>query len=446
MKPRLTLSLLFLPLIASAQTAFTGAQGFGAQSRGGKGGRVIHVTRLDDDVKSPKPGSFRWAVVQEGPRVVRFAVAGNIELEDRVLVRTSHLTLDGGDAPELGVCLKGGALEFRDCSDIIVRNLRVRPGAAPGMRENRLPFRWRPKGSRGLDCINILDCDRVIIDHCSLSWSCDEIVSVARSRDVTVQWCILSEPLASWRLHPYGDRHAYCLNASASTLSVHHCLFARYVMRGPQFEANDMRRNDRWPVKMEAVRNLMLGYEASGSRYTTGVEEHKEEAGDKTFLFQFLGNHYHGMTPSRAAIEGATKHGIHPGVHVGVKGNLDLAARDESGRAATKAKVRFEKTSEADSQKHPAASQVTNQRLFTAPVPVSESWSDPANPGRSFLESVGCSHARDAVDTRVITNLPSAHASILSGTREVGGWPPLSSSSDKDPSTGLTRKLFSGRR
>jgi hypothetical protein len=445
MKRLLALTLL-LQVAVHAQTAFPGAQGFGAASRGGKGGRVIHVTRLDDDVKSPKPGSFRWAVLQKGPRVVKFAIAGNIELKDRVLVRESRLTIDGGDAPDLGVCLKGGALEFRDCSDIIVRNLRVRAGAAPGLRENQIPFRWRPKGSRGLDCINIHECERVMIDHCSLSWSCDEIVSVVRSRDVTVQWCILSEPLASPRLHPYGDRHAYCLNASASTLSVHHCLFARYVMRGPQFEANDMRREDRWQVKMEAVCNLLHGYEASGSRYTTGVEDNKEEVKNQTFRFQFLGNHYHGMTRSRAAIEAATKHGIHPGVRVGVDDNLDLTDWKESDKSAPAAKVRFEKSDRSQEQNHPAAFQIKKEALFTAPIPVRQTWTDPASPGRSFLESVGCSHARDAVDTRLIAALRKTDATILSSPKQVGGWPSLTSSEDKQKPVSLTRKLFSRRK
>lgn len=441
----LALAFPLMPLITHAEIAFPGAQGFGAQSSGGKGGRVIHVTRLDDDVKSPKPGSFRWAVLQKGPRIVRFAIAGNIELKDRVLVRESRLTIDGGDAPGLGVCLKGGALEFRDCADIIVRHLRVRLGTAPGLRENKIPFRWRPARSRGLDCINIHECDRVIIDHCSLSWSCDEIVSVVRSRDVTVQWCLLSEPLASKRLHPYGDRHAYCLNASASTLSVHHCLFTRYVMRGPQFEANDMRRDDRWTVKMEAVCNFLHGYEASGSRYTTGVEEHKDEARGKTFLFQFLGNHYQGMTRSRAAIEGVTKHGVHPGVRVGVKENLDLTRCEESDHTAPKAKVRFEKGGTTETGKQTNL-KVEIHRLFTAPVPVRQTWADPANPRRTFLESVGCSHARDAVDTRVIAALGKTDARILSSSRDVGGWPSLTTDTKSKSSTSLTRRLFSGRR
>lgn len=435
MRPAFIASVCLLALIPGALAAPATARGFGASSRGGAGGRVIHVTRLDDDVKSPPAGSFRWAVMQKGPRIVRFAIAGTIELRDRVVVREPRLTIDGGDAPALGVCLKGGSLEFRDTHDIIVRHIRVRLGDGPGLRANRLPLRWRPANSRGLDCINLLECDRVLITHCSLSWSCDEIVSVVRCRGVTVQWCILSEPLKSWRLHPYGNNHAYCLNASASTLSVHHCLFAHYVMRGPQFEANDMRRGDAWDVKMEAANNVMAGFKSSGSRYTTGVEDHREEAAGMRFQFQFIGNLYVGE-PGRPAIQASTGHGIHPGVRVGVVGNTQ---RPIGGGLPYDARAGIETDKKQTiTPGHDASGRQMSTRCLFHTSASEEDHRELAD----FLQNVGCSLKRDAVDARILAGAPFRSQKIIASPHEVGGWPALDGRERRSAPQGITRKLF----
>lgn len=432
--------LTLLILSACALEARAAPQGFGEKSRGGAGGRVIQVTRLDDHPKSPPAGSFRWAVMQKGPRIVKFAVAGNIELRDRVVIREPRITIDGSDAPALGVCLKGGSLEFRDTHDVIVRHIRVRLGDGPGLRANRLPLRWRPANSRGLDCINLLECDRVLIEHCSLSWSSDEIVSVVRCRGVTVQWCILSEPLRSWRLHPYGNNHAYCLNASASTLSVHHCLFAHYVMRGPQFEANDMRRGDIWDVKMEAVNNVMCDYKSSGSRYTTGVEDHKDEVAARKFFFQFIGNHYLGSA-GRPAIQANTSHGFHPGVRVASLGNIALAAPGVKPYDA-RAVIETDKKEPVRPGKDDPGKQLRAHPLFAT----SASTSDPRMNLERFFQNVGCSLKRDAVDARIVSRAPWHRQKIIASPAEVGGWPPLDGREPQQRAArGITRKVF-GRR
>lgn len=465
-------------LSACALEAREAPRGFGEKSRGGAGGRVIHVTRLDDHAKSPPVGSFRWAVMQKGPRIVKFAIAGNIELRDRIVIREPRITIDGSDAPALGVCLKGGSLEFRDTHDIIVRHIRVRLGDGPGLRANRLPLRWRPANSRGLDCINLLECDRVLIEHCSLSWSCDEIVSVVRCRGVTVQWCILSEPLRSWRLHPYGDNHAYCLNASASTLSVHHCLFAHYVMRGPQFEANDMRRGDAWEVRMEAVGNLMCDYKSSGSRYTTGVEDpeapsedrppglsvakqafqpadrrtaeprapsrptpppsaHRPPLAVRTYQFQFIGNHYLGSS-GRPAIQANTSHGFHPGVQVASIANIALAAAGMQPCDA-RALIETDKKKPVRPGTDGAGKQLRAHPLFTTTA----SANDPRMNLEHFFQNVGCSLKRDAVDARIVSGAPWHRQKTITSPAEVGGWPALHGREPQQRAArGITRKVF----
>ena len=409
--------LLLLASVASAQSP---ALGFGAAARGGAGGRALLVTRLDDDVKHPREGSLRWALKQAGPRVVTFAVCGDVKLKERLIVREPFLTLDGSTAPALGVCVRGGSLEFSETHDIIVRYLRVRLGDESVLRRNKELGLKRPKGSNGLDCINISKSNDVLIDHCSLSWCCDEVVSVVHSRGITVQWCILSEPLGRVCLHPYGDNHAYGFNASASTLSVHHCLITRYVMRGPQFEANDMRARDDYTVRMEAVNNVLCGYSHSGSRYTTGIEDHQDEARNKRFEFQFINNAYLAAKETRPTIEPVTKHGTTTAVRVAVLGNLFCA-----GQTWLPAR--------------PTGLTTSKRQMFSTSASLLAAPAEQAM--QAVLNEAGCSLKRDAVDTRLLNAVLSQRfASPISSQREVGGWPKLDGSEGKPEA--LARRLF----
>lgn len=418
-----------------------GSESMGATSpqsiRGGVGGRVLRVTRLDDDPANPRPGSFRWAVLQKGRRVVRFAAPGTIWLKDRVLIRESHLTIDGLDAPKKGVCIAGGALDFRNCSDIIIRHLRVRLGDTNTRKRNREQRLRRPANSRGLDCISLHECRDVLIDHVSASWSCDEILSAVRCRNVVAQWCLFSEPLSDWRLHPYGDRHACCLNASASELTVHHCLFAHYIIRGPQFEANDMRRSDRWNVQMEAVNNVIFDFKKSGSRYTTGIEDHKDEARGKNFAFQFIGNLYLDPGGGHTDIEAITRHGTSPAVDVFAANNFKIDGRG-SLRPAT---LRTEEREAAAEASAGIARQLRPTPLFRSAVKQMHS------PDASLLDDVlnkaGCSHRRDAVDERVIADVQRFRARrMIDSPVDRGGYPLLDGRDQRTERNRIVRMLF----
>jgi hypothetical protein len=362
------------------------------------------VTRLDDDPRHPPAGSLRWSLSQAGPRIIKFAIAGTITLRAAIQVRDSNVTLDGHDAPGMGVCIRGGALEFIGGHDITLRYLRLRLGDRPGLRANLFPLRWRPKSSAGLDCLSLHECQRVHIDHCSFSWSCDELISVVRSQQVTIEWCLLSEPLGRWRLHPYGDDHAFALNASASSLIVRHCLFAHYVMRGPQFEANDTRRGDAWPVRMVATGNIMFDYQHSGSRATMGVEDHRDEAAGRHFAFEFSANRYLGAPKAKGAIMGTLKHELHPGVEVTLHSNESLEPKSKRVNGAVK-----------DNGKPLHCDQVHCDHI-AAPMPDLD----------HLLAQVGCSHHRDRVDTRIVSDVREQRCRpTIKSPSEVGGWPAL---------------------
>jgi hypothetical protein len=343
--------------------------------------------------------------------MVKFRVGGTIRLRDRVSIKHGRVTIDGSDAPGIGVTVRGGSLEFQGADDVVIRYIRVRLGDETTRRQNREQHLKRPGSSAGLDCLNFEHCRNVLVDHVSASWSCDEIISVVHCQNVLVQWCILSDPLGGSRLHPYGDNHAFCLNASASTLRVEHCLFAHFVMRGPQFEANDMRRGDRFTVRMEAVNNVMFDFKRSGSRYTTGVEDHKKEAEGKRFEFRFRGNVYLSPKVERPAIEAVTKHGITDAVRLHAAGNVEMAA----GGSARWAAVHTDH-GESLGQAMPGLSQSGAEVV------------------EAVLQYAGCSHRRDEIDNRVVSDV-----------RRFRSRPTIGSPREARVPGELTRRLFHRR-
>jgi hypothetical protein len=395
-------SVLFLLVGASAgMGAAVDTHGWGYGVKGGEGGALLMVTRLDDDVKRPVPGMLRWALAQQGARVIRFEVHGDLWLKDRVLVRHGALTVDGSDAPEEGVCVRGGALEFVGCREVIVRNLRVRLGDEQVLRKMKKERRKRPVGSAGLDCVSLYECRGVVLDHLSLGWSCDELLAVVRCQQVTVQWCLLAEPLGNPNIHPYGDTHAYGILCSASTLTIHHCVMAHFWMRGPQFEANDTRKTDKWVVRMEAVGNVFADFGRSGSRYTTGVEDHRKDSKGRQFQFQLIGNVYLDSGQTGRSIEAVTKHGVHDGVRVWLENNWFRGASSTFLQDASV--IKLDDDSLISQAPQSIRRQISRERLFTSPHSPSV---DLGGAGLSrLLEVVGAGPVRDRHDQRVISEI-----------------------------------------
>ena len=103
--------------------AFPGAEGGGMFSFGGRGGKVLTVTNLNDD----GPGSFRWACEQGGARIVVFNVSGIIMLKTPVILRARYITIAGQTAPGDGVCIAGQSFQV-DTHDVVVRHMRFRRG------------------------------------------------------------------------------------------------------------------------------------------------------------------------------------------------------------------------------------------------------------------------------------------------------------------------------
>lgn len=168
----------------SQQLAFPTAEGFGAYSKGGRGGQVLFVTNLNDNGE----GSLRWAIEQQGPRIVVFSISGTIALKSRLDIKNPYITIAGQTAPGDGICLSDETLIVAT-HDVIIRYLRVRLGDGK-----------HGQGSKqGKDGISISKGENIIVDHCSASWSLDEVLSTSTYRPtlskVTVQWCFITEAL-----------------------------------------------------------------------------------------------------------------------------------------------------------------------------------------------------------------------------------------------------------
>ncbi len=178
--------------------AFPGAEGYGAFTPGGRGGKVLIVTTLEDydpAVDDPIPGSLRRAVDTKGPRIIVFRVSGYIDLKRTLSIREPYVTIAGQTAPGDGICLRG--YETRSGThDIIIRYIRFRTGdeicRSLKMQGKTEELRRRGPNTDGLE---LNRSHNVIVDHCSVSWTIDEASSVYNCSAVTVQWCIVSESL-----------------------------------------------------------------------------------------------------------------------------------------------------------------------------------------------------------------------------------------------------------
>lgn len=213
----------------SQMIAFPGAEGFGKYATGGRGGKVIAVTNLNDKGE----GSFRSALAQfpDEPLTIIFKVSGMIELESNLVVKRSNLTIAGQTAPGDGICLKNysfilnGASAKGNHGNIVIRYIRSRPGGTD------------KKGLYGFDMEN---CHDVIIDHCSFSWANEECAAMYDTKNTTVQWCIVSEGLYNAG-HMKGKR-SYGGVWGGQYATYHHNLLAHLNSRAVRF--NGARAHD----------------------------------------------------------------------------------------------------------------------------------------------------------------------------------------------------------
>jgi pectate lyase len=348
----------------SRQKAFPTAEGYGQYAKGGRGGKVIFVTNLNDS----GPGSLRGAVEKtSGPRTVIFRVAGVIDLKSILRIMEPYITIAGQTAPGDGICLKGHCLHV-DAHDTIIRYLRVRLGDEQHTQDDAIATY---RGSYD-----------TILDHCSASWSVDETLSATYAKNVTIQWCFITESL-NRSSHTKGT-HGYGSLINGWEVSYHHNLYAHHTTRVPRpaecmldFRNNvlyDFGRgyNHNEKTKMNYVGNYIK------FRGEPRVFSFQTEGTNPKFFFE---NNLHSQKPE------ATK---------------DNTLLFRFQKEATVEAVRVDK-----------------------PFPIELTTThSPEEAYELVLAGAGATlPVRDAVDKRIVEQVKNGTGKILDSQNEVGGWP-----------------------
>ena len=378
---RFTISIFLLMAAghaADVPPAFQGAEGFGARSIGGRGGKVLFVRNLNDS----GPGSLREAVTAKGPRTVIFHVSGLITLKSRIQIDEPFLTIAGQTAPGDGICIRGSEVSIHT-HDVVVRYMRFRPGDI---------------SDGEVDGVNVMGASyNVILDHCSATWSIDEDLSPSGAiHDVTVQWCLIAEGL-NRSIHSKGAHGYGSLVRAVGGLTMHHNLWAHNEARSPRL--GDNYGKGPWPV-FDVRNNVMYDYGSMCSGMT----------GDR--ISANYVNNYIRPGPSSNRRRGIIVLTDTADVRYFLSGNI-VEGRPE----LTSNNVLFFDRTEFNGRK---LFSVADRPFETPPVRTTSAQEALA----AVLAGAGATlPQRDSVDARIVHEAETHTGSIIDSQWEVGGWP-----------------------
>ncbi|GMK38044.1 hypothetical protein PCCS19_10980 [Paenibacillus sp. CCS19] len=372
-----------IPAMASAEEtalipAFPGAEGAAKYTTGGRGGEVYEVTTLADS----GPGSLRDAVSGSG-RTIVFKVGGTIHLQSPLKITGSNLTIAGQTAPGEGITVADYTTSIEG-DNLIIRYLRFRLGDAFASEDDAFGGRYHRD---------------IMIDHCSFSWSVDEVLSLYENENTTVQWSIISESMLM-TTHQKG-RHGYGGIWGGNKATFHHNLIAHNASRNPRLPGLS-------PAdQMELFNNVIYNW---GFFSTYGGEQG---------TYNLMNNYYKYGPNTYKTVRGTLFADVAATSHIYLGGNIaegypDVTADNWKGVLTV-----------AD----PAAKMISPfaPAIPTQVEPAAEAYD-------SVLANAGATlPKRDAVDARVVSDVRNRTGNHINSPNQIGGVPEFNSTRSAEP-------------
>ncbi len=383
--------------------AFPGAEGAGMYATGGRGGKVLYVTSLED---VEMPGTLRWAVKQKGPRTIVFEVSGLIRLNRPLKINNGDLTIAGQTAPGDGICISDHETII-SADNVIIRFLR---------------FRLGDRAKESIDAFSGKGHVNIIIDHCSMSWSVDEVSSFYDNKNFTMQWCIISEALRN-SAHTKGT-HGYGGIWGGQNASFHHNLFIHNDSRNPRFCGS--RYTNRSDLEKVDFRNNVI-YNWGGNN------SYGAEGGS----YNIVNNYY---KPGPATGSSSRNRILNPDADngkntqpAGTYGNFYVSGNYLDGNPSVTANNALGVVMGSSFRQY-ASSVTLSDILVENEFPCFSVTTHTAKEAyEKVLGYAGCSLARDKVDARYIQEIKNgtytyegsngSTKGLIDSQNDVGGWP-----------------------
>ena len=386
--------------------AFPGADGGGQFTTGGRGGMVLHVTSLSDEVDKtsgqPAFGTLRKALQTEGTRTIVFDVSGTINLRTQLDIVGGNVTIAGQTAPGDGICIAGYPVVIKT-DNVIIRFLRFRMGDQNAFEG---------------DAFTAIGHKNILVDHCSFSWSTDECVSCYGNENFTLQYAFITESLKA-SVHAKGA-HGYGGIWGGKNASFHHNLLAHHQSRNPRFDHDYVNTKCAGPI--DFVNNVVYNWEGN-SAY--GGEGTNKGAGGRHI--NFVANYYKPGPSTKSGVKTrllnpTTKCGDNCGKKPGgtvEPGKFYLVSNYMYGSAEV-TEDNWKGVSPDESSK---MAQCKVDTRWTEGMILLSKEQSAEEAYETVLAKAGCSLHRDALDSRIVNDVRNGSGKLINSPSEAGGYP-----------------------